>query len=69
MRRQGDETRSLASAASTGRPASSARTPGGGCRRLRISSMTRCWRSSGMSRIPKASVAVRWSPVMTPWEK
>ncbi len=34
-----------------------------------MTAMTSSWRSSGMSRMPNASVAVRRSRVMTPWEK
>ena len=68
-RRHGEATAALASAASTGSPASSASTPFGGWRRSRMASMTSSWRSSGMSRMPKAIVAVRRSGVMTPCEK
>ena len=68
-RRHGEDTAALASAASTGSPASSASIPAGGCRRSRMPSMTSSWRSSGMRRMPKASVAVRRSAVMTPCEK
>ena len=38
-------------------------------RRARISSMTAFWRSRAMKRMPKASVAVFRSAVMTDWEK
>ena len=44
-------------------------TPAGGWSCRRIAEMTCSWRSSGMSRMPNASVAVRRSRVMTPCEK
>ncbi len=59
----------MASAASTGTPASRACTPGGGSSARRMVSMTCSCFSSGINRMPKASVAVLRSRVMTPWEK
>jgi len=69
MRRQGDETRSLASAAKAPASPPARRGPPGGVRRLRISSMKRgCWRSSGMSPDPETPSVprVRWSHGVTP---
>ena len=69
-RRQSDASLPFASAASTGSPARSAVTPGGGFRSLlRMSSITACWRSSGRKRMPNAIVAVRRSGVITACEK
>jgi len=68
-RRQVEETAAFASAASTGRPASCAETPLGACSSERMTSRTSFWRSSGISRMPKAIVAVVRSRVMTLWEK
>ena len=59
----------MASAASTGSPASCALTPAGGCRSDRIALITCSWRSSGISRMPNASVATLRSVVITPCEK
>ena len=55
----------MASAARTGSPASSARTPGGGSSSARMRSTTACCSASATFLIPKASVAVRRSAVMT----
>ena len=68
-RRHGDAIRSLASAASTGSPASRAVTPGGGSSSRCIVFSTSNWRSSGISLSPNASVAVRRSGVITLCEK
>ena len=68
-RRQGEAMRSLASAASTGSPASRAVTPGGGSSSRCIVFSTSYWRSSGSSWMPNASVAVRRSGLITVCEK
>ena len=69
IRRHGEASASLASAASTGSPATRAVTPAGGSSAARTRSITACCSSSGMSRIPNARLAVRRSAVMTAWEK
>ena len=59
----------MASAASTGTPASPAVTPAGGFSRARRSSTTRFCSSSGISRMPNARFAVLRSAEMTACEK
>ena len=68
-RRHGEASAAFASAASTGRPAIRAVTPGGGSSWSRIRSITRACSASGASRIPNARLAVFRSAVMTAWEK
>src|SRR3954471_19738041 len=68
-RRHVEATFALASAASTGSPASSALTPGGGSSWSRMSSTTAFCLASGMSRMPKARLATVRSRVMTACEK
>ena len=68
-RRDVEDSSWLASAASTGRPTTSAVTPGGGLSLLRMSSITCfCW-SSGIRRMPNAMFATLWSGEITPCEK
>ena len=55
--------------ASTGRPTTDASTPSGGFSAALMSSTTCFWRSSGISLMPKARLAVLRSAVTTPWEK
>ena len=68
-RRSGSLIAWLASAASTGSPATVARTPSGGRSRARMSSITSRWPSSDCSRSPKASTAVLRSGVIAACEK
>ena len=69
FRRHGDESAPFASAASTGSPTTDASTPLGGSSRRLMSSTTSFWRSSGISRMPKAMFAVLRSRETTPCEK
>ena len=57
--------RASACAATTAEPDELRVTPGGGWSIERIVSITRCWRSSGIRRIPNASVAERRSALIT----
>jgi hypothetical protein len=59
----------LASAASTGSPATRAVTPSGGSSAARIRSITACCSSSGAIRMPNARFAVFRSAEITAWEK
>ena len=59
----------MASATSTGSPATVACTPAGGSSRSRMSWMTSRWASSDCSRRPKASTAVLRSGVIAACEK
>ena len=68
-RRHGEDSAPFASAARTGSPTTAASTPSGGSSRRLMSSTTSFWRSSGISRMPKARVAVLRSRVITPWER
>ena len=68
-RRHGSATCAPERAASTGSPTSFALTPAGGCSVERIASISRCWRSRLIRRIPNASVAARRSGVITSCEK
>ena len=68
-RRHPDESLPFDSAASTGRPATSAVTPGGGFNWERMSSTIAFWVSSPWRWMPNARFAVARSEEITAWEK